>query len=332
MGNPTELWRNFGYGGLTNVICGTSDDKQTATEDCASSDGTSIKSLPTADCPVYLIVITEFLSQDCVTGTTINDALTVRSFRTRGTVMSRTTLTLAGVVLGVGCLVVFVRAQDASTGEPRPFPGNGNDRATLSDSGPTPATSRYNDFGSPPNEPTPAIRQSEFQTEAAAPEDRSTIPSVVKRPSVADRLQQVRESTNRPSNGKSAPRGSAVLGPVMTDPTNLRSPGLAEQPQGAELATPSGTSNSANADDEPRSGGSILKKSDLVDPNGGRQTARRLLRSPNKPTAVATPKSTMVPTQPATSAVSPAQVEQPQTVLQSRGPELRLDTHGPSAL
>jgi hypothetical protein len=110
----------------------------------------------------------------------------------------------------------------------------------LSDGEPTPAIPPSS-IPSVAGDPTRAIRQSEFQSEAPPPADTSAIPSVMKRPSVADRLQQVRESGSRPSSGK--PRGTAILGPVTSDPTTSRPPRLAEQPSNPALPA-NGESNS----------------------------------------------------------------------------------------
>lgn len=247
--------------------------------------------------------------------------------------MSRTNLMIAGAVLGVGCLVVIVRGQDTSTAEPRPFPGD--EHASISDGEPTPAKSPNPALASGTEDQTPSVLRSDYQTQAIPASERtfsdrsaqepSALPSVVKRPSSAERLQQVRETANR-SGG-----GTTIQGPVTADPTTMRTPRVADQSQSPSSTTSSRVGKAASAMDRGSgSGDSVLRKQD--ESSSDRQTARRILRSPSKPSATMTPRATSAPQQAPIAAARPVPLDEPQAVMNSRGPAISVETQGPKAM
>ena len=241
--------------------------------------------------------------------------------------MSRTTLLIAGVVLGVGCLVVIGRAQDATTGEPQPLPAAG-ERASTSDGEPTPARSPNPELAQNAEPESAPIQQSEYQIPSAKTPEKA-LPNVVKRPSSADRLQQVRESANQPG------RATTIQGPVMSDPTNLRTPRVAEQPKKSDTLSPTRSSRSTSITDSVSGGGSsVLKKAETGESSGDQKTARRILRSPNKPTQSAAPRIAPAQPQPQPAAMMPrpTPVDKVQPVMHSRGPSIRVETNGPKAI
>ena len=257
--------------------------------------------------------------------------------------MSRTAWKLASVLIGVGCVVVIVRAQERD-----PATRTSSEAAATSEGEPTPATPRANEYRPRVVEPVPARpagSASESQSEAA--------PSAtnVKRLSAAERLQQVRDSSNRSSTGKSSPKSTTILGPVTSDPTGARAPRVAEQATSPGLISPSRTTKSlSNLNANSDSGNSVLKKPETEastsTSTSDKHTARRLLR-PSRPSSTVAPKSmtpdpapTATPT-PTPSATTPTattpNATAPKTgkteeVIRSRGPTIRVETTGPTAL
>lgn len=233
--------------------------------------------------------------------------------------MSRTALKLASVLLGVGCVVVIVRAQDREPATLAPLEAAGE---------PTPAIPRDSGYRPRVSEPVPA--QPADYRDDSAPQSTTSSPSV-KRPSPAERLQQVRDG-NRSSTSKSSQKSSTVSGPVTSDPTGLRSPRVAEQSDSPGLISPSRSSRSLSAvESDSGNGGSVLKKPEAEPSVSDRSTARRLLR-PSRPGSAT--KSTV---QDSSSASSGSPSGSPRTlkaeeVILSRGPSLRVETTGPKTL
>lgn len=245
--------------------------------------------------------------------------------------MSRTALTAASLFIVVGCVVVMVRAQDSGPSEPGAFPTEAGS-AAIADQEPTPATRRDSAFVPPAGEPTPAIRPSTVSDQGAAGNAR--------RPTAAERLQQVREATNRGISGRSSGR-TAVSGPVTADPTTLRGGRLAEQPGDRDLITPT-SPTPAEPTEAPSAGGtSILKGSDGA--ASDRPTARRQTksapsvrtRSPSltpKPIPAPQAATTMPTAAPLnTPATTPAALSA-QGIIRTQGPQLRVETSGPKAV
>lgn len=248
--------------------------------------------------------------------------------------MSRATLTLAGMVLGAGLLVVIARAQEAALGEPQPFPPP--ERASLSDGEPTPAVPRDRRAAPRYGEPTPATRPSQYQNAPAGEEPKSAL--VAKRPSAAERLQQVREATNRTVDGRTPSRGAAVIGPVTIDPANARGAPSSDETAQPQLIAPDTTPKSVRFQDTERSGGrSVLKKSNSSFKPNDQQTARRLLRSPSKPgdtspTETVAAEPAIEPAPATKPKASPVGAPQSAAVLESRSSAVRVETIGPKSL
>jgi uncharacterized repeat protein (TIGR01451 family) len=238
--------------------------------------------------------------------------------------MSRTALTLMGVVFGVGCLVVIVRGQEATTAAPGAFP-----LQPVPEGEPTPAVPLDSEYR-PRGEPTPASQAADYQS-VPTPAEPAKPSTSLKRQSAAERLQQVREATNRSAASKSASKAGTVLGPVTADPTILQSPRIEEQPSNSNLNSTGSKKPLSITDSELGGGNSVLKKAE-PEPSAlnERSTARRLLRSPSKSTS--TPKATSAPSQVAIPVAATPKVTKSEAVIQSRGPALRVETTGPKTL
>lgn len=261
--------------------------------------------------------------------------------------MSRTAWKLASVLLGVGCVVVIVRAQDRESALRTP-----TEAASTSGGEPTPAAPRMNEYRPRGVEPAPT------RPTADAPSETTSSASSAKRLSAAERLQQVRDG-NRGSAQRASAKGTTVQGPVTSDPTGARQPRVAEQPTSPGLIAPSRTGKSlSTVDSDSESASSVLKKQPEAEaPSSDRQTARRLLR-PSRQNSTAVPKTTIQEPSPSASApsasapsISAPSISAPSTttppvnplsaspksgrteeVIRSRGPTLRVETTGPTAL
>jgi len=123
--------------------------------------------------------------------------------------MSRRLITAAAIIIGFGVLVAYVRAQDAATRSVlRSINGSSQDPTLAS----PPSSARRSQESANDNGNS---RYSVGDADEAAP-----APTTGRRMSLADRLQQVRESASQ-GNGQSQhsiQSGAAVTGPVLASP------------------------------------------------------------------------------------------------------------------
>lgn len=148
--------------------------------------------------------------------------------------MSRRVITIAAIVLGCGALVAYVRAQDAATRSVLRSINDSNQEPTLA-SPPTSARRMQ--------ESTSDASSSRYSIgdagEAAAP------PTTGRRMSLADRLQQVRESATQVTDGspRALPGGASVTSPVLANPVTAvptnREPAMSDAGQGTSVVSPS---------------------------------------------------------------------------------------------
>ncbi len=178
--------------------------------------------------------------------------------------MSRRVITAAAIVIGFGALVAYVRAQDAATRSVLRSINESAQEPTLA------------------SPPTSARRTQESAADAA--NSRYSIgdaidaaPTTGRRMSLADRLQQVRESAalaNEPTQD-SIQESAEVTGAVVTNPTTaapiVQRPTDRESDQGAEVISPARVADQR---------GAISSRSSESDSPSSQYSARRIPRAP----------------------------------------------------
>ncbi|MEO8496415.1 MAG: CARDB domain-containing protein [Planctomycetota bacterium] len=180
--------------------------------------------------------------------------------------MSRRVITAAAIIVGLGALVAYVRAQDTATRSVLRSINESGQEPTLA-SPPTSARRMQESAGD-----VSTSQYSVGDTQEAVP-----APTSGRRMSLADRLQQVRESASRANepSSRSMQEGAAVTGPVVANPATAAP--LDSQPfdpateQGAEVVAPARVADGRGAISSDRSG--------TEDPSN-RYSARRVPRAP----------------------------------------------------
>jgi len=244
-------------------------------------------------------------------------------------------ITIAAIVVGFGALVAYVRAQDATTRSVLRSINNTSQEPTLA-SPPTSARriQESNDDVAPSQY---SIGDAQEPTAPATP---------ARRMSLAERLQQVRESAGQANSDSpsSIQDRSAVAGPVVANPA-LAAPINREPEQGAAVVTPErvaderGSSRYGNADaGTPYSARRVPRApvpsapiteqspSDFSDEAPAYEEAAETTPAYEEPRAILETPQAQIPRQqvPVRSISS--------SLLTSVGPQIRVDTVGPRSV
>ncbi|MCA9119055.1 MAG: hypothetical protein H6822_17210 [Planctomycetaceae bacterium] len=251
--------------------------------------------------------------------------------------MSRRVLTIAAIVVGFGALVAYVRAQDAATRSVLRSINESSQEPTLAS--PPSSARRIQESSEDLGNSRYSIGDAQESPTAALPARRMTL---------AERLQQVRESAGQSSEEpqQSLPANASVAGPVVANPT-LATPVDREPEQGADIVTPERVADQR---------GGISSRYGNADATTA-YSARRIPRAPvpsgpviqqspsdfsDEPPALGEPEETRPTydepqTMPETSQAEVVRQRVPtrsitSSLLSSIGPQIRVDTIGPRSV